>query len=362
MAKEPHNPTASSVQTPELGAALSMALFHGTAVALIYGLTLLPFMYGRIGTFIYSLGTPEFLYASLPQIGGHLVLAAILWGGIYWLWSIRSRRSEAGRAIKTARGTAITETLIVIPVFLLLVCGMAQTAINSAAGMLANLAAYEAARAVWVWHPETNRFNGGGAYGAVSEVNDDYVREMARIQAAAVLTPVAHSYGTSAATFDASSPPPGMAAATEEFRQFRGALVGAQIDRGGMEGAEGRANADQLAEMGAVMFGDDRGRDGHTFVMALDSSRYPVRSAWKLSGAYLSTSVDFEDGLTNDDGLPTIRTTLTYNHYIAMPLMGPVFGTGFEAANAPGGREGHYAPYQRQFTYVQQVDSNPGAP
>lgn len=339
------NPTEQSKllgeKTASVGALLGAFALHSIAIMLIFALTLWPFLTGRVGSIIAFLGVPEFFHATVPTIIGHLVISSVLWALAYGSWIQWSKRSKAPRVLRTTRATVITETIIVLPLLLLLILGMAQLAVNSAAGMLANLAAYEAARSVWVWHPEKNRFGGGNFS---PNVDDEFVAEMGRIQGAAVMTPVAFSFGTDG---DDSS----------QFREMRGAILASQLDiTAPNAGGQGLTKADDLDELGHAWFGES-GEHGRTVVGALDAANYPVRSVMKLSGAYVATEVSFETR-PHEDGMELIETEMTYRHFQAFGLVGAIFGTD----QTVGGRQGWYSTYRRSFSLVRQVDSHPGIP
>src|SRR5690554_1150892 len=126
----------------------------------------------------------------LGHVAGHLALSALCWALIYLAGRalLKAARPERSPRLVRAQGAVATETLIVMPVLLLLVFGLAQLAVVNIAGMLANYAAVQAGRAVWVWHPETQPLNDQGARRGVTEA---MVIDHARVQAAAALAPVA---------------------------------------------------------------------------------------------------------------------------------------------------------------------------
>jgi hypothetical protein len=125
----------------------------------------------------------------LLQIG----LASCIWAfiviGFHWVrLTLREQREHQKplHVLKKARGTILTETLIVLPVFLLLTSGLAQLSINSNASILMGVATFQAGRTSWLWEPETR---GDNARNNMSG-NAAAVDEKARIAAATVLTPV----------------------------------------------------------------------------------------------------------------------------------------------------------------------------
>ena len=310
------------------------AFFHLTAISLVVVVTLLPFLGdGRLELFVEFMAAPQFAHSAAPSIALHVLVAAVLWAITYGCWHQFRRRSSPRRTFKAGAGTAIVETLIVFPIMLLLILGMAQLAINTTAGVLSHLAAYQSARAVWVWNPEINRS---------STIDEDYVEEMARIQAAAVMTPVAFSYGT-----DGSS--------SEEFKNMRGALVASQLDVSSDSGAFGRQAADELATLGYSAYGNL----DISFLEALDRTDFPARSALKFSGAYLTTDVEIISH-TGDSGHTEIGDRTTYDHFQAMPLVRGIFAD--KAAQDEADRPGYYAEYTHEYTLIEQPtphDSHP---
>jgi hypothetical protein len=100
------------------------------------------------------------LAASLdPQMIGHgvrgiatqLGIAGAFWALFYLSGQSLLRRREAPRAVRIGRGTTMVETLVVLPVLLLLISGLSQLTMLNVASLLSNLAGYNAGRAVWVW-------------------------------------------------------------------------------------------------------------------------------------------------------------------------------------------------------------------
>ena len=77
----------------------------------------------------------------------------------------------------------MTETLIVIPVYILVMLGTMQLSQNMMAGLLTTLSAFEAGRTAAVWIPEAESGRNG--------VSDDLVNDKVRIAAATVVT-IAH--------------------------------------------------------------------------------------------------------------------------------------------------------------------------
>ena len=228
--------------------------------------------------------------------------------------------------MRAARGTVLTEFLIILPVFLLLTFGMAQLAINNMAGMLANVAVYEAARAVWIWQPEVD----------TGRATADPV-DRARIAASQVMTPVAPG--------NFMVIPTGLSA---EFRASRNALMLSQIPFGGSIPS---GLTDLGAGAGSISL--QSAEKDLSMSKALDTSTFLSRSLTKYTHAYLATNVEVING-------SEIGATLTYQHNQVMPLVGIIFGKksgGLFGVNfdAPGMRSGYYATYQRSYAIKAQA-------
>ena len=84
----------------------------------------------------------------------------------------RTRRTEGvKRVVRRARGAVMVETLIVIVPFLALTSGIAQLSILNIGAVLADIAAYQGARAAQIWHPET-QMDRTGSTGSVGGWNE----------------------------------------------------------------------------------------------------------------------------------------------------------------------------------------------
>ena len=347
MMNQSDEQTSSRANWPaRIGAVVGTTVFHVTAVLIIFCLTLLPFFGGgRLEGLLTSLESSSFAAAVLPSFGIHIVISALIWGVCYggWIgWAKRRSAQDAGpeRSMALSRGTVIMETLVAFPLLLLMIFGMAQMSVNNSASILAKLATYEAARTVWVWHPERDRF----------DLSDSDIEDRARVQAAAVLTPVAS--------------PQGGTPNSEPFRQMRGSLFAAQWPTGssdaGMVGqhiADGVADAD--SELMALL------DDTRSFSAALDTSSYPIRSIRKFTGAYLEISVEMlEVEVENDDGdmKPHVGAELTFRHLQRFPMVGRLFGDFASDVDDSSRDNGFYAVYEGSLTLHRQLDAHTGCP
>ncbi|RDV38574.1 hypothetical protein DV096_07105 [Bradymonadaceae bacterium TMQ3] len=266
----------------------------------------------------------------LGPVAAHLVLSALVWALIVAAGRALRGFSAGSRSprLVRARGAVATETLIVMPVLLLLVFGLAQLAVVNIAGMLANYAAIQAGRAVWVWHPETQPLNDQSARRGVSE---EMVIDHARAQAAAALAPVAPgdhqmSNGEGSAVLE----------------RMRVMMMASQI--------ESPPN-DSGRLVGEVGFEAATNEDA-AFWRALDGSSFPERTSRKITFAFLATDVEL---VSRGD---EVGASLTYRHYIAFPLVGAIFGE----QSSVGGRSGSFSAITREFLLPAQVQPNAETP
>lgn len=307
---------------------------HLLGVCLVGGLLLVPFL-NRVAfdAIVSSAQQDGFFGLIWVDLALYMGLAACLWAMVVILFEVvTSRRAPVHRALRLGRGSVMTETLIILPVFLLLTFGIAQLAINNVAGLLANTAAFQAGRTAWLWTSEADVQRSG--------VTSEMVRELTHVQAAAVLTPVAP--GEFIQTTGGGS---------QQFRQMRGILVGSQLfafssDSGNMG----------MSQANLLMAGDNMtsfsGRDA-SFSRALDNSSWKQRTARKFTFAYHATEVRV---INNGD---EAGVELTYLHHQAFPLVGRIFG---DPHFSIGGRKGFYAEMKRTFTLPKQREPNKARP
>ncbi|WP_164856355.1 TadE/TadG family type IV pilus assembly protein [Lujinxingia sediminis] len=258
----------------------------------------------------------------------HVGLAACFWAilalSFAWLRETHRQRSEQRptltRKVVRARGSVILETLIVFPVFLLLIFGLAQFAVLNIASMLTTVAAFQATRTVWIWEREP--------------IGTDDVERKATIQAATVVAPVVP--GEYAAQPSTSS---------SEYSQNRGIFVASQFPWPVADsGYQGRNIGDRLAD---EMAGLNPPID---FVSAVDSSSFSHRTVRKLTSAYGSIDVSFEPDAASSS---LLKVTTTYHHLNAFPLVAGLFGENYERA----GREGYHVPIKRVLSIERQRPS-----
>lgn len=310
--------------------------FHLTMVAIFsvaLGWLIAPL---EIAWWSYKLALAEeaFRSTTLVQTVLHVGLSACLWAMLYLVGSyLVTARDKTARTIRVSRGTAMTETLIVIPVFLLLCFGLAQLAINNIAGILANVAVYQAARSAWVWKGEEGVTR-------VQAVSSGEARDRARIAAALVMTPVAPGEFWNNPTIS-----------DQAASRMRDSLAKANIP------LVGAAVPSSVVNVGTNVFGTGLKNpfEETSFVAALDTSHYAVRGIRKYTHAWHATSVRVTDSANGDTSV-----RLRYRHFVAMPLMGRLFGN----LNVVGLRPGHYSTFNRTYGFksLSKTPPNPKLP
>lgn len=287
-------------------------------------------------SFAYS----EFREFTALDLAIQIGLSACSWALLYIMYrlvveGIRKRKTD--RAYKLSRGTVMTETLIVLPAFLIISLGTMQLAINNIAAVLTNLATFQAARAVFVWSGEMHGSRGGGYMTMMNK---------ARLQAAQSLAPVA----------------PGdyrrnLFITNGDFYRARAGMLGQQLpalfsDQGAI--AMPLTFAVELEDLdGVFMSGDKRNL---SLSRSLDQSSFRTRSVRKLTWAWNATTVipvSVQAGVVGQSG-----AVVLYSHNIAMPMMTHIFG---EYATVAG-RSGYYKTFSRTFVYPAQVPANPVYP
>ncbi len=280
------------------------------------------------------------LGALATKIAEHVGLCAVAWLAI-----VASYRSVAKLVaqlrdgertvvrLDARRGSVMTETLIVLPVALLLIMGLAQLTLINIAATLSDLAVIEAARSVWVWAPEADEGRMG--------VDRSLVKEKARVQAAAVLAPVASSdFGH----FSKGS----TARYNGTFRKAMGAIYGAQVDNAGNDiGSYATSEAETALSANKEAIGKNM-----AFNLAFDSTSFKDRSARKFFNAWAHTEVSIVD--SGD----WIGAKMTYHHACLLPLVAGLFGQ-YDTVN---GDVGYYTNIQRAYTLRKQVQPNATLP
>jgi hypothetical protein len=324
----------TSLGPAQLADSSARAGLHALAVALIaMGLFVVLVDLSMVDALLASLREGAHSRSTWIQLGMHVGVAAALWGGVWFGW----KRLRKRRQLPQVRlGTVMVETLVVLPVALMLTFGLAQFAIINLAGIAMNVASFQATRTAWLWHPE-------GPDGGVNTrrgVGTARVEEMVRVQAAAVLTPVAP--GGYMVDPDLS----------EQASQAMGIFMGSQSPIP----FEDSGNAGRLIGQAILELDPDNPmvRGQHSFSGALDAAPNIVRTARKFAFAYHAVAHESPQiELTTDaDGKEHLEVTLIYYHFCAFPLVNRIFGD--EAV--VGGRGGYYARMEKTLTRRAQLD------
>jgi hypothetical protein len=236
------------------------------------------------------------------KIAIQLGLAICAWALLYIAFrsvDLGVLASKRPRVVRRARGTVITETLICMPVFLLLLFGMIQLSINNMAGILHQVASFQAARTVWVWEQEPG-------------VTEAELKDRVRIAVALSMAPVAP--GNYPTAYDDSLSP--RAESTSQFMSAR---------------FESFIPGFSLPSFGSPDLTIPSGLDG-------DSS-HASRAQSKFRHAYGSTQVNSVSS----------GADVTYMHFQSMPLVGRIFG------ESGGGQNVYYQRYDLDYSIPQQI-------
>lgn len=267
------------------------------------------------------------------EMGIHLAVSAAIWTMVYLtLSAFLSEKPQPKRTIKRARGAAITETIIIMPVLLTIILGTSQLAVNNLANMLLNYGSFQAARTVWIWAPEVNPINDEAAR---RDVDEELVLRMARIQAAGALAPVA----------------PGdyrggeVVAESDEFLKMRAIFLAGQMANPPNDA--GRMALEEADDLYQFVSAEDL-----TLWRALDSSTYQERTVRKFTSAYLAIDIELIDTPAE------IGVEMVYRHKILFPMVGLIFGEHGSVAGSPG----YYMPMNRTVTFPAQVAPNAELP
>lgn len=313
------------------GIGIWQMLGHLVGVAVVSGLVAFPFFTADILQQMWDVSSFSGFGFLIGKEGAlHIAISACLWILLVLLVQLMRPDSaaKASRRFRATRGSVMTETLIVMPVALLLTFGLAQLAVMNIAGILANLASVQAGRTVWLWQPESASSR--------QNVTEALVQDLARIQAAVVMAPAAP--GDFKLTGSEGSP---------LFKQMRGSLIGAQVSAPSRDaGNQGMIQAVQLAKASGDV-GPDR-----AFHRALDGGTFIKRTARKVTFAYLATTVEVINSGEQ------VGARITYRQLCAFPVVSMIFGE----SGTVGPRNGRYAEIKREFTLHKQLDSNENKP
>lgn len=240
---------------------------------------------------------------------------------------LKNAKLEPKRVALKPRGTVMTETLIVFPVFLLLTLGLLQLTLNNTAAIFTSLAAFQSGRTVHLWAPEI------GSLGRNGGVSSDDVNERARIAAASVLAPVAPS-GYSDGGCNTSP----------LFNNKLEAMMSVTLGAAGSLG-NATVGAVKALALGKGLATQDRLK----VAKAYDFDNFAVRAPVKLLIAYCQTQASFSNSGGNH------RVEVRFNHKQTMPLVGAIFGQQLQ----PTGR---YSQVTRTYVIPEQINPNPSHP
>lgn len=332
------------------------SLGHLVGVALIAAAILcltLSSVGGAVELVRASLEIEQIRGQAIEQLGGLVALSAALWALLVWGWRAGQRRLEAQRGrrrVRLSRGAIITETLVSMPPFFLLTFGLAQLSINMVGGMLANIAGYQASRAIWLWQPEE-------ASGRMGTGEGEAIMR-ARIAAALVMTPVTPGdYQMLGHIFSNAGGLPDQADAMRRGMSLTTAALS----------AAGQATGSSLGGLGGLndlaVEAQSFGTSGTlTFFDALGSSNFQMRGLRKFTRAFTCAQVEIQE-----EG-DQVGASLTFHHYQGMPFVGPImagngmFRTPDTPSDANGNQSGYYLKYRRAYMFRKQMAQPNRAP
>lgn len=297
-----------------------------------------------IGLVVTDVGAVK-MYASLAWGGHfepdwsalllHLGLSALAWAMIRVGLHLAARRGKKAIKVYKARGAVMTETLIAIVPFLLLVSGIAQTAMLNVASLMSDLAVYQAARTAWLWEPEIEIGRNG--------VDEDDVEFRARTAAALTLAPTASSdFEVGRNSAPGSGPP---------FRRIRTGISAAFHPEVSMTGVGFKTGEDiwNQTNNNWTFFEEDpidATSENLTVARAFDSNSFFLRAGRKCTSAWMSIE-DFEI-IRDRDG--EIGARFTYQYAALFPWFAYIFGeqeTWYD-------RTAYYFPIPREMTFPKQ--------
>lgn len=286
-----------------------------------------------LGSFIDAQASGHFELRLLPILI-HVGLVACTWAFaiIGLLYMKQARQARQLRVMKLSRGTALTETLIVLFPFLLLTSGLAQMGMMNIAAMLCDLGAYQGARAAWIWMPET-QMRRVSINSSCDMASQGSVCNRARTAVAFAVAPSAPSN-----YYLGSNPNP----ASEDFKRARGVMTAA-FGMFSRDGASGYSSANRSA---GTFGGGERGTlKNVTFSGAFDTHGFNKRAARKVTNAFVSLEQFRIINSGNEVGV-----AFTYKYQLVFPWFGWIWGQKDGFSNM------YYLPINREFTLSAQPD------
>ena len=235
------------------------------------------------------------------ELAFHVAMCALAWffGAFVVHHGRQARRIKRVRLARARRGSVMVETLIALPVMLVLICGLVQMTLLNIAAIMTDLAAIQAGRTAYVWHGETLLPQERSDGYSIPDQGD--VRERARIVASGVLASIAP--GTFSSGCSSSS----------AFNSYMAGITSVSSLSGAVAGNMGAA---------VGLSGKRATRNNRTLSESFDKLSFDVRGMRKLATAYCMTSIEYEVG-------DTLSTTVTYNHKLTVPITGFAFSTTF---------------------------------
>ncbi|MBA2661265.1 MAG: pilus assembly protein [Bradymonadaceae bacterium] len=297
-----------------LASTMITALCHLVGIAAVFAILAAAFINeSALSALQGTLSDSALSGRAAMELALQLGLAACVWalGFIMYAMFREHFKSRKTTRLVRARGTILTETLIVFPVFILLTFGLAQMTINNMAGLLTTLAAYEAGRTLAVWMPEAQAGRNG--------VTPALAHDKARVAAAGVIAPVVPQLFS---TCNPNSP------------TLQKKLAGLHL----------AGNVPHYISLQQPLAGSQQ------FTDAFDKAPLGMRGIPKTRMAYCSTTVTSSGASTG--GLLT--TKVVYRHNSAMPLVGRLFGS----LQIVEGRPGFYANIQRSYRTTTHMAPN----
>jgi hypothetical protein len=333
-------------------AVIASAMLHTFATLVIAAFISIPGMgwsHAKMIWYSYSVQGMDLDWFALSL---HVALAGCVWALLVIGYKlVQLRRSEAKsvtRLVKRSRGSVMTETLIVLVPFLLLTSGLAQLSQLNITGILADLAVFQAARAVWVWGPESTQkddsfsdtSDGSGRW--ESTHTSLFVTDRARSIAAMSLAPTAPSdYYTGRIPVTGSS---------DYFRRQRNVMVGAFRAGGPLSQWAYQGASTGAGSAWDLTAGSSAGGTGHNFAKGFDVYSYQYRSARKMTQAEWGlwnqfTTICPQNCDQNNATQAGVDFTYWYN--VAFPWFGYIWG---DRENL-GGRDGFYSKIHRRHLF-----------
>lgn len=262
-----------------------------------------------------------------------LGLSAVIWAVLYLggkqMMGARRGEEKVARVARLSRGTVMTETLIVIPVYLMVMMGSMQLSQTSIAGLMTTLAAFQAGRTASVWVPEATSGRNG--------VDEALVKDKIRVAAAGVIAPVVPANFLSSCSEASNS--------TTLQNMIKGLRAAGHLPLG----AYANTRATGL-------------RRDLNVAQSFDDMSMLFRGVPKLTFAYCATTVSGWEMVSDPDGGSSsasfIKTTISYKHQASMPFVEVIFGD----LETVGQRVGYFSEIKRSYTMPIQMEPNPISP